>query len=383
MDDLVKLVEQLVNGKSEGVWWDFKQKHHENPIALLHDILCLANVMSEKDRFIIFGVSDDYDIKGLSGEGLRRTQADVSDFLRSKSFAYHNIPKVTIHTIQIDGKELDVLTIKNENCKPYFLTKDEPNRGATVIRAGTVYSRMMDSNTPKNSSANPNEIEQMWYQRFGLNKTASERFIDVLLDVNNWKYNGVDKAFYDVDSDYTLAIGESERSRGYFWWEKELFDKPYRKIYFLRYKGIDIHEIPVVVFTEENLSVPFPKVETVTYPEKGDGLNADIYCDLFYYLKNTIEYSLFRHIRLLEVPEITIETFSTPIETQLKPPILQLPFLILESEERLRLACNKLISCYDNFLTERITLNKAKNNGANERLFTEWAHNIIVGENNM
>ena len=82
-------------------------------------------------------------------------------------------------SIFINDKELDILTISNESSKPYFLTKDETKRG-TMIRAGVVYSRLCDSNTPKDSSANPYEIEEMWRQRFGLDKKASDRFIDVL-----------------------------------------------------------------------------------------------------------------------------------------------------------------------------------------------------------
>ncbi|WP_233458707.1 RNA-binding domain-containing protein [Celerinatantimonas diazotrophica] len=103
--------------------------------------MCLANIIYDCDHFIIFGVSDDYEITGLSENDVRYTQADILNFLRTKSFAYHKIPNVKLDSIIVDGKELDVLTIKNEDYKPYFLTRDETKQGTTV-RAGTVYSRM-------------------------------------------------------------------------------------------------------------------------------------------------------------------------------------------------------------------------------------------------
>lgn len=378
-----ELVEQLVEQKREGDWWDFKLKHHSNLLELLHDVLCLANIIYEGDRFIIFGVSDDYKITGLSEDDVRHTQADILNFLRTKSFAYHKIPNVKIHSIQIDGKELDVLSIKDENHKPYFLTRDEAKKGIT-IRAGTIYSRMGDTNTPKDGSANPYEIEAMWRQRFGLDKKASERFIDVLVDFKNWKYDGISKAFYDVDPDYTIEIGGNEGSEGKFWWEEGLFEKPDRFYYYLRYKGVELYKLLVVRFRSENLEIPFPDVEYITHPEKNDGCETDVYCDLFYYLENSIEYSLFKHIRAIEVSEITNKSFSTPIETQIKPRIIELPFLIFDSEDSLKIACKKLVDNFDDFLRVKSESNEIKDSSdkmrrryATERLFTEWAYNIV------
>ncbi len=378
-----ELVEHLVNQKKEGDWWDFKQKHHSKLLELLHDILCLANIIYEGDRFIIFGVSDDYEITGLNEKDMRLTQADILNFLRTKSFAYHKIPNVKLDSILIDGKELDILTIKNENHKPYFLTKDETKKG-TTIRAGTIYSRMGDSNTPKDGSANPYEIEAMWRQRFGLDKKASERFIDVLVDFKNWKYDGINKAFYDIDPDYTIEIGGDEGSGGKFWWEEGLFEKPERFYYYLRYKGVELHKVLTVRFRRENLKIPFPSIEFINYPGKDDDCETDVYCDLFYYLENSIEYSLLKHIRALEVSEITSKSFSTPIETQIKPPIIKLPFLILESEDSLKTICKKLVDNYHDFIKVKNESNEIKFSSnelqkryATERLFTEWAYSIV------
>ncbi len=54
------LIVQLIESKKEGTWWDFKREHHSCSLDLLHDILCLSNVIHLGDRYLIIGVSDDY-----------------------------------------------------------------------------------------------------------------------------------------------------------------------------------------------------------------------------------------------------------------------------------------------------------------------------------
>lgn len=377
------LVEQLVLEKREGDWWDFKLKHHTNLIDLLHDILCLSNVIYSGDRYIIFGVNDNYEIVGLNGVDRRNTQADILSFLRIKSFANHKTPNIRVDTLIIDGKELDVLTIKNESDKPYFLTRDESKSGSTV-RAGVVYSRLGDSNTPKNGCASPSEIESMWRERFGLDKKVSERFISILLDFKNWKYDGISQAFYEIEPEFTIEIGDSEGTGGKFWWEESLFEKPDRFYYYLKYKNVLLHKILVIRFRSENLQIPFPDVEFVNYPEKEDGQQVNFYCDLFYYLENTISHSLFKHIRALEVSEISNISFSSPIKTQIKPPIIELPFVFFDSEYALKSACSKLIENFEYFQgnidnSNEITsmINEPHKRYSIERLFSKWAYGVI------
>ncbi len=76
--------------------------------------------------------------------------------------------------------------------------------------------------------------------------------------------------------------------------------------------------------------------------------------------------------------KITSQSFSTPIATQIKPPIIKLPFIIFESEECLKIACKKLIDDYNDFLkvkSESFEIkssnDKMKKPYSGERLFTE------------
>mgnify|MGYP005995119593 CR=1 FL=1 len=122
-----ELVEQLVKQKREGDWWDFKKQHHSNLHDLLHDLLCLANIIYDEDRFIIFGVSDDYEITGLSENDVRYTQADIFNFLRSKSFAYHKIPNVKLDSILIRLNKSGIFVYKGIHFVSVLLSKSDRN----------------------------------------------------------------------------------------------------------------------------------------------------------------------------------------------------------------------------------------------------------------
>ena len=70
----------------------------------------------------------------------------------------------------IDGTAVDVLVIEDEPKKPYQLV-DRIEK----VHPYHVYTRICDTNTPINGSAQPHEVERMWRERFGLDAPALER----------------------------------------------------------------------------------------------------------------------------------------------------------------------------------------------------------------
>ena len=57
--------------KKEGVYWDFKQEHHKNNVDFIHDVICLANAKHVGDRYLIFGISDDFEIVGFKSRSAK------------------------------------------------------------------------------------------------------------------------------------------------------------------------------------------------------------------------------------------------------------------------------------------------------------------------
>ena len=85
----------------------------------------------------------------------------------------------------------------------------------------------------------------------------------------------------------------------------------------------------------------------------------------------------------MEVESPTKRSFSTPIETQIKSPIIELPFLFIEDDLHLKAFSNKLVSNFDNFLAELKSSSSVSNiedagrkRVASERLFSEWAFKV-------
>jgi len=176
---LVDLINYFLSVGKEGDFWDFKQEWHENIEDLLKDIICFANTIHDENCYIVFGVSDDCRISVMVNT--RRKQADIIDAISNLNFAGDNLPVVSVETITIEGKELDVLIIYNTNNTPIYLKKPYGK-----MRQGCVYSRVGDRNTPDNGNAEIETIELLWKKRFGLLKPPLEFIIDSLDRKNDW-----------------------------------------------------------------------------------------------------------------------------------------------------------------------------------------------------
>lgn len=141
----------MVSLNKEGDYWDFKQTHHSSnsleKAKLVHDIICLANNVRHKgDRYLVFGISNDFDAVGVENDKNRRRQSDIIDILRGAQFAGGIHPDVMLETIEINKKEIDVLTIKDTQDKPCYLEKHIKDKDKIILSAGTIYTRTLDAN---------------------------------------------------------------------------------------------------------------------------------------------------------------------------------------------------------------------------------------------
>lgn len=187
-------IRRLINSKREGAYWDFKEEPHENNAELLHDIMCLANTLHNGNKYLIFGITDptsETKLKGLlPNQKNRKTQAQYIDFLRTKKFAGDCRPTVELQTLLIDELEIDVLIVFDEANKPYYLTEDYrlklPNNKETIVKANHIYTRINDTNTPIDKSADVVLLEKMWRQRFGIDLPPLKRMENFLKKPSDW-----------------------------------------------------------------------------------------------------------------------------------------------------------------------------------------------------
>ena len=191
-DNLKKIVEDLISLGKEGDYWDFKEVWHHNNADFVRDIISLANTTHHNgQRYLVFGVSGDFKVVGVDSQKIKK-QADIISILRDCGFAGGVFPDVELVTVKIDQNDLNVIVINDKTEeRPYYLEKlyectDNQGPKKSTIYPGTIYSRIRDSNTPKNSVASSGDIEKMWRQRFGLDGTPLERMTQYLLDFEGW-----------------------------------------------------------------------------------------------------------------------------------------------------------------------------------------------------
>jgi len=188
MSELQGVIAELVASKKEGEYWDFKLKHHDDPADLVKDIICLANTVRHTgERYLIMGVDPQtYQVTGINHTQKRPTQADIINTLRDANFAIGRFPDIILESIQLDGRDVDVIIVSDMPHKPYYIEEDRDKNNKTIVRAGVVYARTQDTNTPSNKIASAIDIERMWRERFGLTQTPLERVLKYLENPEDW-----------------------------------------------------------------------------------------------------------------------------------------------------------------------------------------------------
>ncbi|WP_410768727.1 ATP-binding protein [Fontibacillus sp. BL9] len=198
-------IKAIILSKREDDYWDFKQQYHSNKANLLHDIICMANNRVDRDAYIIFGIADGtFDVVGVENDENRRNQQQMIDFLKPKKFVSGIRPRVEMRTLMLAGHEVDVLLIKNSTDTPYFLTEDFSDNGRKV-RANHIYTRVGDTNTDIDKSADINNIEYLWKKRFLLTRSPFEQIIRRLKNKDEW--NRDEDIYYNIfNPEFTITM---------------------------------------------------------------------------------------------------------------------------------------------------------------------------------
>lgn len=384
-ESLYTIIKNLIDKKKEGDYWDFKEKYHENNAELLHDILCLSNnVLYEGERYLIFGIADPKNnclIKGIKNDPNRKKQVEIIDFLSNKKFAGDIRPDISLETIEIDNKEIDVLIIYDNNLKPYFLSQT-CKEGTTHIQAGLIYTRIGDKNTARDKIADLYYIELMWRQRFGIDKSPLERIINYLYDFNNWISNGIDFAYYKLFPEFKYDFNDKNEIIQNKWWSNFLGDIVYKNKIIFEYHTTELISIDCCNFRRENIIIPHPFIDYVKI-DNSEINSAENTYSFFYFIQNSIEFALLCYFfgiynNKLSPNENKFKLLQkNALKSQSKPSIKHIPFIIFKDEEEK----NKYISYFEknlNSFFKENNIEPKKELGNNklkeEELFAYWSY---------
>ncbi|MGE4432645.1 MAG: helix-turn-helix domain-containing protein [Bacteroidales bacterium] len=221
MDDLKHIISELIDHKTEGGFWDFKRSWHESNADLLHDIICMANNIENRDAYIIIGVANSGELNDLSTDKNRKKTEQLISFLRTKRFVGQFRPIVKVETLSIEGSTLDVIVIENTTNTPYVLEEDYIEIKKThadkdkVIKQGNIYTRIQDTNTPVDRTADYDKAELLWKKRFHLNASPIDKFNYYIKDTDNWIFDSYANELYYRYSNELFKIKEiSEEKKG-------------------------------------------------------------------------------------------------------------------------------------------------------------------------
>ncbi|EPI15815.1 TPA: CAAX protease [Enterococcus faecium] len=223
MDELVVEIRYLISLKTEGGYWDFKRSWPQDDVSLLHDIICFSNNLENRDCYIIIGVDEnnDFSYYPLDNDIYRKNNNELVNFLRDKKFTGGIRPTVILKHLEINGNNLDVIIVKNTLNTPYTLDEDFPaTKDNKRIRARYVYTRINDSNTPKNKNADLDKVEYLWRKRFGVHLDISEKLNIYLSELDNWIYDdNLSKCYYKFDPLFIIKINDTDEGerRKSFW----------------------------------------------------------------------------------------------------------------------------------------------------------------------
>jgi len=253
---------KLITLKHElGGYWDFKREWHANKADLLHDIICMANNLESRDGYIILGVDEenDYAVCGINDDPNRKNTQNIIDFLRDKKFAGGIRPTVRVETIDHDAIEIDVLIMQFDRYSPYYLTEKHDG-----VFANNIYTRVQDTNTPKDRSADIHHIEMLWKRRFGLDVGIHERFFILLDQYDQWEcdFGNTNTAFHRVFPEFKIQVQYDFDNSEHRWEPQSAYylnsEMGFRWIQLLYFNTV-IFEWGIMDFDGAKVILPFPK----------------------------------------------------------------------------------------------------------------------------
>ena len=259
----------LILLKQEGGYWDFKRQWYESGHEgdLLHDIICMSNNLDNRDAYIIIGVDeeDDYKPYDVTHDPNKRTTQMIVSFLQNKRFAGDVRPVVTVETVHIRQYCLDVVVVHNSTNTPFYL-----NERYKQVRENSIYTRIQDTNTPVDKSADITHVEYLWKKRLGLVISPLERIHYLLKDKENWikcpRYEET-LQYYKFAPEFTIGypLEDPAGRNGY-----EVFilnqcdNKPWWTIIQLKYHQTVLDEIEGVILDGGRHMSPCPLLDGVS-----------------------------------------------------------------------------------------------------------------------
>ena len=279
-----KELKQLISLKHEGGYWDFKREWFDNTTDLLHDIICMANNLENRDAYIIIGIDqeNDYWSNDVSNDKNRKNTQNLTDFLKDKQFAGGVRPLVHVESFNYENNNvIDVIVIENSKNTPFFLLKNYQG-----VFSYQIYTRVQDTNTPKNSTADINHIEYLWKKRFNLLESPIERFSSYLSDRDNWiEMPNEYIKYYKTNPEYVIEIEDDDRDGYEYYMFNQTDPRPHWSTIRLKYYN-------TVLIEYSGLSLDGGRYFSIAPQKSFISYNLNDFVCIHHLIKNSLEYRI-------------------------------------------------------------------------------------------
>ena len=164
------------------------------------------------------------------------------------------------------------MIIKNSFDTPYFLLEDYRDQ-KELVRKYSIYTRVGDTNTSKDSIADIDQIEYLWKKRFLLTESPIKRIFESLKDKENWdeRYvKGETIYYYKYNPKYTLVLEEEEEDLYPEFYSMVMINKNQSYLNLsIKYYGTIIFQSQLTYLDGARLLVPTPSWGFISGLERG------------------------------------------------------------------------------------------------------------------
>lgn len=283
---LKNTVSFLIRTRQEGQYWDFKREWHTDNGDLVHDIICMANNLSTNDGLIIIGIDEenDYYPCGVNCDENKKNTQNIVDLLKDIHFAGDTRPFTYVETLWFGSKEIDVVIVKNDANTPYYLVQQ-----FRKVHPYNIYTRVGDTNTPVDRSADIKNIEKLWKKRFGIDLSPLERVKNYLRYPAEWCPAGENDSvrYYRQFPEFTYEqeyLSDKKDIKFFFYGQTD-YDPRWYSVK-IKYHQTVLSELLLIGLDGSRLLAPAPEL----YGFSLDPYSSSWDITFDYYIENTLDY---------------------------------------------------------------------------------------------
>lgn len=172
----------LLESKIESEIVDFKREFYakEKKYDMIKDIVSFANNTDNNEKYIIFGIDNNFDVYGLNIQEIIDVSA-INQLLHEYCEPFIN---VEVHQFNYKDKDLLALVIAGNVDRPYLIKKQYSKGTHVFLREGEIYIRQGATNF----IANRNNLDNIYNNRDNIRFTIKDHSV-VFKNLSHGKKN--------------------------------------------------------------------------------------------------------------------------------------------------------------------------------------------------